>query len=161
VVRMGGDEFVVLLHSTRTYEEINAAYPDLIIGLHNHPGVGFVMVKSKDQGSLVIGSQGIYYLDDDKVDGVNPLADFGPNAARHLRRETSFSNCPDILVNTVYDPQTELMCGFENQVSHHGGIGGPQNHPFVLHPASLKPGTEPIITAEGLYHVLRGWRDLV
>jgi hypothetical protein len=144
-----------------TYEEINAAYPDLIIGLVKHPGVGFVMVKSKDQGSLVIGKQGFYYLDDDKFDGQNPLADYGPNAARHLRRESSFTNCPDILVNTEYDPQTELMCGFENQVSHHGGLGGPQNHPFVLHPASLKPGPDPIVTAEGLYRVLRGWRDQV
>ena len=144
-----------------TYEQIQAAYPDLIIGLVNHPGVGFVMVKSEDQGSLVMGKGGIYYLKDDKVEGNNPLAIYGENAARHLRRETSFSNCPDILVNTLYDPQTQEMCAFENQVSHHGGIGGPQNHAFVMHPASLNPGAEPIVTAEGLYRVLRGWRDQV
>jgi len=89
------------------------------------------------------------------------LLPFGPNAARHLKREAGFTNCPDLLVNAVYDPETQLMCGFENQVSHHGGLGGPQNHAFVLHPVSLSAGDEPIVTAEGLYRVLRGWRDQV
>ncbi len=28
-----------------------------------------------------------------------------------------------------------------------------------LHPASLHAGDEPIVTAEGLYKVMRGWRD--
>jgi hypothetical protein len=31
----------------------------------------------------------------------------------------------------------------------------------VLHPVSLSPGEEPIVTAEGLYKVLRGWRDQI
>jgi hypothetical protein len=78
-----------------------------------------------------------------------------------MKREASFANCPDILVNAVYDPQTQEACCFENQVSHHGGLGGPQNHAFVLHPVILSPGEEPIVTAEGLYRVMRGWRDQV
>ncbi len=53
------------------------------------------------------------------------------------------------------------MYGFENQVSHHGGLGGPQNFAFVLHPVSFMAGDEPIVTAEGLYRVMRGWRDQV
>jgi hypothetical protein len=28
-----------------------------------------------------------------------------------------------------------------------------------MHPTSLSTGEEPIVTAEGLYRVLRGWRD--
>jgi hypothetical protein len=64
-------------------------------------------------------------------------------------------------VNTTYDPQNEELPGFENQVSHHGGIGGPQCHPFLLHPASLPVGDEPIVTAVGLHKVLRGWREQV
>jgi len=144
-----------------TSEQISQAHPDLVIGLVKHPGIGFVMVKSKEQGNMVIGKNGINYLDDGKVEGEDPLADYGPNAARHLKRQAGFVTCPDLLVNTAYDPRTHEMCGFENQVSHHGGVGGPQNYAFVLHPVQLSAGDEPIVTAEGLHHVLRGWRDQV
>jgi hypothetical protein len=144
-----------------TSEEIQELYPDLIVGLVKHPGVGFVMVKSKEQGNMVIGKKGFHYLDDDLVEGDDPLLPYGPNAARHMKREASFVASPDILVNAVYDPKTQEACGFENQVSHHGGLGGPQNHAFVLHPTSLPAGDEPIVTAEGLYRVMRGWRDQV
>lgn len=143
-----------------TYEQIQAAYPDLIIGLVNHPGIGLVLVDSAENGAMVLAKGGVYYLKDDSLEGtVNPLAPFGPNAALHLRRESSFVDCPDIIVNARYDPATGELCGFENQVSHHGGLGGPQNHPFIFHPKELKVGDEPIVTAVGAYRVLRSWRD--
>lgn len=144
-----------------TFEQIQDAYPELIIGLTSHPGIGFVLVRSELQGDVVFGKGGAYYLKDDKVEGNNPLAIFGPNAARHLRRESSFSNCPDLVVNTIYDPATEELAGFENQVSHHGGLGGPQNHPFVVRPTALPYDGTPIIGAENVHHLLRGWREKV
>ena len=144
-----------------TYEQIQATYPELLLGLVKHPGIGFALVNSKENGPMVLGKEGIHFLTDDKVEGEDPLKPFGPNAARHLMRENGFSSCPDILLNTTYDPQTQELPGFENQVSHHGGIGGPQNHAFVLHPASLPVGDEPIVTAVGLHKVLRGWRKQV
>ena len=144
-----------------TYEQIQEAYPDLLLGLVKHPGIGFALVDSKENGPMVLGKGGIHFLSDGKVEGEDPLIPFGPNAARHLKRENEFSSCPDILVNTTYDPETEELPGFENQVSHHGGIGGPQCHPFLLHPASLPVGEEPIVTAVGLHKVLRGWREQV
>ncbi len=142
-----------------SYETIQQAYPDLIPGLVTHPGISFVMVKSTEQGNMVIGKDGFYFLDDDHLEGENPLAVFGPNAARHLRRETGFNNAPDILVHTKYDPETEEAYNFENQVSHHGGLGGPQTRGFVMHPKSLAAPDEPIVTAVGLFKVLRGWHD--
>ena len=51
------------------------------MGLINHPGIGFIMVKSEADGPLVLAEGGVYYLVDDKVEGKNPLADYGPNAA--------------------------------------------------------------------------------
>ncbi len=160
-VASGGAGLIYLPHTEvrLTQEQIQEAYPELLIGLVKHPGIGFVLVKSNEFGDVVIGKNGFYYLGDDRIEGENPLANYGPNAARHIRRESSFPNCPDLLVNTVYDPQTQLMFCLENQVSHHGSLGGPQNYPFVLHPTSLSTGDEPIVTAEGLYRVLRGWRD--
>lgn len=142
-----------------TYEQIQSTYPELLLGLVKHPGIGFVMVLSSENGPMVMGKEGIHFLSDDKVEGEDPLATFGPNAARHLKRENGFINCPDILINTTYDPQTQELPGFENQVSHHGGLGGPQNYAFVLHPVSLPAGDKPIVTAVGLYKVMRGWRD--
>jgi uncharacterized membrane protein YvlD (DUF360 family) len=144
-----------------TYEQIQDAHPNLIIGLINHPGVGFVMVKSAQYGTMVVGTNGIHYLDDDKVEGKDPLAVFTPNAVRHLRRETGFVDCPDLLVNTAYDPVSEELPGFENQASHHGGLGGPQNFPFLLHPAALPVKDEPILGAPALHRVLRGWREQI
>ena len=144
-----------------TYEQIQDSHPELILGLINHPGVGFVMVKSKEQGTLVLDKGGVHYLDDDKVEGNDPLAPFTPNAVRHLRRETSFVDCPDLLINTAYDPQTGEMAGFENQASHHGGLGGTQNFPFVLYPVVLPAPEGPIVGAPALYRVLRGWREKI
>ncbi len=145
-----------------TFEQIQEAYPELIIGLYSHPGIGYVLVKTEAQGDIVVGKHGVHYLSDDRVEGeVDPLAVFGPNAARHLRRESSFSNCPDLVVSSVFDPKTQEMPGFENQVSHHGGMGGPQSHPFILRPTALPYDGSPIIGAESVHHLLRGWREKV
>jgi hypothetical protein len=144
-----------------TFEQIQDAYPELIIGLHSHPGIGFVLVRSEAQGDIVIGKNGVHYLADDHVEGVDPLAVYGPNAPRHLRRESSFSNCPDLVVNTLYDPATQELAGFENQVSHHGGLGGPQNYPFILKPCVLPYDGSPIVGAESVHHLLRSWRETV
>jgi putative membrane protein len=145
-----------------TFEKIQDQYPELIIGLKDNPGIGFILVRSEEQGDIVIGRQGVHYLIDDHVDGkVDPLAVFGPHAADHLRRESSFSNCPDLVVSSVYDPQTQEMPGFENQVSHHGGMGGPQSYPFLLRPTALPYDGIPIIGAENVHHLLRRWREQV
>ena len=76
------------------YEEIVMLFPDLIPGLVKHSGIGFILVNSISNGGMVIGQDGIYYLDNDEIVGENPLKGFGKNAARHLRRENSFKNMP-------------------------------------------------------------------
>lgn len=142
-----------------TFEQIQDAHPDLILGLINHPGVGFIIVKSQVNGTMVMTKGGINFVDLNKFEGADPLAVYPPNAAMHIRRESGFTDCPDIIVNTKFDPVTEELCGFENQVSHHGGMGGPQNRPFVLYPTVLPYDGTPIVHATGLYKLLRGWRD--
>ncbi len=103
---------------------------------------------------MILGKRGTYSLDLDVYDGLNPLRHYGPNAARLLRRESNFSNCPDILMNTVYDPVTDAMTSFENQVSHHGGLGGLQNRPFLCYPAELPIEAQPLVGATEVYRVL-------
>ena len=145
-----------------TFEKIQDQYPELILGLRDNPGVGFILVRTETEGDIVIGKKGVHYLVDDRVEGnVDPLAVFGPHAADHLRRESSFSNCPDLVVSSVFDPTTQEMPGFENQVSHHGGMGGPQSYPFLLRPTVLPYDGTPIIGAENVHHLLRAWREKV
>lgn len=95
------------------YEEIVMLFPELIPGLVNHSGIGFILVNSISNGGMVIGQNGIYYLDNDEIVGENPLEEFGVNAAKHLKRNNSFDNMPDILVNSFYDSKTDEVCAFE------------------------------------------------
>ena len=139
-----------------TFEEIEMAFPAVIPALVEHEGIGFVMVRSQEKGALVIGAKGIYYLDEDRFEGQNPLKNFGPHAAEHLRRTDRFPNCPDILVNSFYDPEKEEGCAFEELIGFHGGLGGPQSQPFILHPAALQVEFE-LVGAASVYRLCKDW----
>ena len=54
---------------------------------------------------------------------------FPPNAAAHLRRTDGFDHVADIMVNSFYDHELEQGCAFEELISFHGGMGGPQTQP--------------------------------
>ena len=136
------------------YEEIVMLFPDLIPGLVKHSGIGFILVNSISNGGMVIGQDGIYYLDNDEIVGENPLKGFGKNAARHLKRENSFKNMPDILVNSFYDEKHDEVCAFEELVGSHGGLGGDQTHPFILYPSNWEDPGE-LIGAESIYKFLK------
>jgi len=140
-----------------TYEQINALFPGLISTLAQHEAIGFLLVHSREHGALAIGAKGVYYLDTDRIEGDNPLTPFGNNAARHLRREDTFEHVPDIVVNAYYDARTTELPAFEELVGSHGGIGGDQMKPFVIHPTEFDPGAEPIIGATQLHVVLQRW----
>jgi hypothetical protein len=107
---------------------------------------------------MVIGATGVAYLDDDRIEGKDPLAGFGPNAARHLRRHNLFSNCPDILVNGLYDEETGEVVAFEDTAGSHGGLGGPQSRPFLLYPNTLHFDVH-LIGTRKLHEVFAGWQQ--
>ena len=136
------------------YEEIVMLFPELIPGLVSHSGIGFIMVNSLANGGMVIGENGIYYLDSDEIIGENPLNGFGENASRHLKRQNSFKNMPDILVNSFYDERTDEVCAFEELIGSHGGLGGNQSRPFILYPSEWSdPGD--LVGAESIYRFLK------
>lgn len=140
-----------------SFEEIVDRYPLLIPGLLNNNDIGFLMVRSEEAGTLVLGGNGIRYLDDDAVSGEDPLDHYGSRAADHLRRTDGFANAPDILVMSSYDPESDAVYAFEELVGSHGGLGGPQTRPFVFHPAELTFPTQPVVGAAALHQVLKGW----
>ena len=160
VMGSGNLGLVYLMESPHrlTLEEISERHPDLIPALSAHPHIGFVLVRSAEDGPVVVGGGGMRRLADGKVEGEDPLAGFPPNAARHLRRTDGFPHVADIMVNSFFDPVTEEGCAFEELISFHGGLGGPQTQPFILHPAQLEAPEEPLVGAEAVHRLLRGWR---
>ena len=141
-----------------TQEEIETVYPGMLDGLVAHEGIGFVMVHSEEHGPVVIGAKGRYYLKEERVEGEDPLTGFGPRAAEHLIREDTFPNCPDILVNSFHNSETNEVAAFEELIGCHGGMGGYQTQPFVLHPVDLPVGdAEPLIGAAAVHHLMKGW----
>jgi putative membrane protein len=140
-----------------TLEQLDAAFPRLIPGLVDHPGIALALVYSEEHGPLVVGDEGISFLRTGKIDGKDPLVPFGPNAARHLLREAEFANVPDVIVISAMDPVSGEVPAFEELVGNHGGLGGWQREPFLLYPALLDPGAEPIVGAGHMHDVLKGW----
>jgi uncharacterized membrane protein YvlD (DUF360 family) len=140
-----------------TAEEIDAAYPELVPGLVAHPGVGFVVVQTADAGPVAISSSGRRLIDSGEVEGDDPLAPFGPGAVAMVARAAGYSTAGDVMVNSMYDPERDEVAAFEHQVSSHGGLGGPQTHPFVIFPADLSEPAAPIEGPAALHRVLKGW----
>ncbi|WP_093630139.1 alkaline phosphatase family protein [Streptomyces sp. 3213.3] len=143
-----------------TKEEIDARHPALLTTLANHPGVGFVLVRSAEHGGVVLGAHGaelpVAELDDKQA----PLADFGPGVADAVRRTHSFPHTADIMVNSWYDPAEGEVLAFEEQIGSHGGLGGCQGRPFLLSPRALSAPVEDgedLVGAEHIHRVLRRW----
>jgi len=142
-------------------EQLSARHPDLLPAVSGHPHVGWVLAHSDEHGEVVFGGAGVRYLEEDRIEGEDPLERFAPTAAQHLLRTHGFTHAPDLLVGSFYDAALDEGCAFEELISFHGGLGGPQTRPFVLHPAELPVPAEPIVGAEALHRVLVGWRKLL
>ncbi|MGW3727787.1 phage holin family protein [Streptomyces sp. NPDC000851] len=149
------------VHHRMTKEEIDARHPALLPTLANHPGIGFLLVRSEEHGGVVLGAYGaeipVDQLDDDHS---GPLAPFGPGAADAVRRTHSFPHAADIMVNSFHDPADGEVLAFEEQIGSHGGLGGAQAKPFLLSPyafsAPVDDGEE-LVGAEHVHRVLSRW----
>lgn len=159
VLASGGLGCISFTHKPKriSLEFINQLYPNLIKGLVQHEGIAFLLVRSKKEGDMVIGKKGTYYLKTGKIKGTNPLASFGPNAAKHVSRTSSFPHCPDIVINASYWQEIEETAAFEELVGSHGAMGGSQQYPFILYPASFKYPYKEIVGAEKVHMQFRKW----
>ena len=140
-----------------TLERLEELYPRLLPALCDHPGVGFVLVRSERAGALAVGGNGTRFLDGDRVEGEDPLAPFGPHAAEHLRRTDGFPHCADLMLNSTFWPEFGEVAAFEELVGSHGGMGGTQSYPFVLHPSELAWPEGDVVGAERVHRIFRGW----
>jgi hypothetical protein len=140
-----------------TRETIESRWPRLLPTLVEHPGIGFLLVRSERDGAVVLGRSGTRYLDEDRVEGEDPLAPFGPNAARHVARTDGFPHCPDIVLNSRFWTDVDEVAAFEELVGSHGGMGGEQSYPFALVPSEWEQPAEQIVGAEEMHRHFRRW----
>jgi len=160
VLGSGNLGLVYLMDEPRrlTLEEIEERHPRLLPALREHPQVGWLLVHSREYGAVALGPRGACHLESGDVVGEDPLAVFSPNARRHLLRTDGFVHVADIMIGSFYDPQLEEGCAFEELISFHGGLGGPQTRPFILYPAGLEAPAVPVVGAEAVHGILTGWR---
>ena len=140
-----------------TLEELEELHPGLVGQLTRHPGVAMLLVRTRDQGGVVLGHDGVVHLDDGRVEGTDPTTVFGPHTLESLRRENAMANAPDLLVISQYNPVLGEVAAFEELIGSHGGLGGPQTEPFILHPAEWQLDEEVPLGAPAVYRNLRRW----
>ncbi|WP_329061931.1 phage holin family protein [Streptomyces sp. NBC_01429] len=140
-------------------EHIDRRHPALLRTLASHPGIGFLLVRSEEHGSVVLGPGGAEVPVSELTDD-GPLAGMGPGAADAVRRTDGFPHVADIMVNSMYDPQTGRVHAFEEQIGSHGGLGGEQALPFLMSPLTLSapvPDGAELVGAEQVHQVLGRW----
>ncbi|MGY1745268.1 phage holin family protein [Blastococcus sp. SYSU D00695] len=137
-------------------EEVERRWPALLPGLADHPGIGFVLVHSAEHGPVVLGRGGSHRLATGEVTGADPLAPYGEHAPALVARVSGFPHCPDVVVNSAWDPVTDEASPFEPHVGSHGGLGGPQQRGFLVYPREFADPGE-VVGAEHLHRVFRGW----
>jgi uncharacterized membrane protein YvlD (DUF360 family) len=141
-----------------TLEELDERHPELLEALRAHMHIGWVLVHSSEHGAVALGANGANYLDEGRTEGEDPLAPFAATAARHLQRTDRFAHVADVMVGSFYDAALDEGCAFEELISFHGGLGGPQTRPFILCPPRLALPRDPIIGAEAVHDLLCRWR---
>jgi hypothetical protein len=87
---------------------------------------------------------------------VDPLTQYGPFAGASMLRQAEMPHNGDIVVISRLDDYTHEVAAFEELVGSHGGMGGAQSFPFVLHPVKLDL-TEDTVGPEAVHRELRRW----
>ena len=119
------------------------------------------MTVMGEAGPLVIGKTGSLDLRTGEVTGEDPLAGFEPHARADLLRIAEFPDAPDIYLNSFYDPSLDEVAAFEELVGCHGGLGGWQTFPMVVHPAAWSIDADLVDEAGRLWGAESVYRQFV
>ena len=140
-------------------EDLERLHPGLAAGLASHPGIGAVLVRSRDHGLVALGGDGTRFVDEDRVEGVDPLAVYEGNALAAVQRLDGLAHVGDLIVISLCDPEAWQVAAFEELVGAHGGLGGPQTRPFLLYPANWQLDLAPLVGAPMVHQQLRRWME--
>lgn len=115
--------------------EVALLYPSLLQALIAHEGIGLVVGRD-GQEVVIAGRTGTLWVGPEtkRLEGQDPLGDlFDPDwAAKQVARMASFPHAGDLILFGAWDG--ESVVSFEEQVASHGGLGGPQDWPFLAYP---------------------------
>ena len=119
VLGSGNLGLVYLMDERRrlTLEELNDRHPRLLPALRNHPHVGWLLVRSEEDGPVVLGAgSALPRLWPRRRNGSTGTRS-RRNAPRHVLRTDGFAHVADIMVGSFYDPAMEEGCAFEELIS--------------------------------------------
>ena len=137
--------------------EVALLYPALLPTLIDHDGIGLVVGRDGEEvviagrgGTLWVGPAGW------RLEGQNPLETLSdPDwAAGQVARLARFPHSGDIILFGAWDG--DQVISFEEQVASHGGLGGPQDWPFLAFPLGQGMPARGIQNAEEMYTRLVG-----
>ncbi len=132
--------------------EVALLYPALLESLVQHEGVDIVAGRQGEEaviagqaGTLWLGPQGC------RLEGENPLGHLADPewAAEQLARVVHFPHAGDLILLGAWDG--ERVVSFEEQMASHGGLGGPQDWPFLAFPTGDGLSPRGIENAEDVY----------
>jgi len=119
--------------------EIVWLYPTLTTQLLEHPGIGLVVGREGDR-TIVMGKNGSRLVlgDTQEIVGHDPLRGLNdPEAAkRELAQLAAYPHSGDLILLGAWDSEGKVVT-FEEQFGAHGGLGGPQEWPFLVHPSDV------------------------
>jgi len=131
--------------------EIALIYPYLLNRLVEHDGIGLVVGREEGE-TVIVGKEGTLTLNERvEVRGQNPLLSLPEPelTASQLRQLASFPHSGDVVIFGAWRDD-QVIC-FEDQVASHGGLGGPQDYPFITYPSELNLDLEEVTNAKDLY----------
>jgi len=147
--------------------EIALIYPELLNRLVEHDGIGLVVGREEGE-TVIVGKGGTLALPPlsggskggEELRGQNPLRSLPEPklAANQLRQLASFPHSGDIIIFGAWRKDGEVVC-FENQVASHGGLGGPQDYPFIMYPGEVDLDLEEVTNARDLYPHFAAYLD--
>lgn len=135
--------------------EVALLYAEFMQHLVGHDGIELVAGRDGDQVVILGRKGGVLTAAADKVawQGSDPLAAFRDHdyVLRELRHLLQLPTSGDlVLLGRLLD--TGQVVTFEEQRATHGGLGGGQDEPFLIYPASLVGPPLDIASPEALYH---------
>jgi len=135
--------------------EISTVFPRLVVNLLAHEGIWLVAAREGQQ-VLIMARDAIVTFDADgqpHTEGENPLLRLPEpwHAAEQIRRIACFPQSGDLVLFGAYDREKDMVICFERQWASHGGLGGPQDYPFILYPRQLNWDLSRVHNSRDLY----------
>jgi len=135
--------------------DISAAFPGLVLKLLAHEGIWVVVAREGDQ-VLIMDEDSILTVDatgQQHLEGDHPFARLPEpdHASEQVLRIARFPEAGDLVLFGSYDPSSDIVSCFEHQVASHGGLGGAQDYPVIIHPRQLDWDLTTVHNSRDLY----------